>query len=99
MLSACGALDDEYYEDDYTTEEPFVDETGGEPIATGVPGDLVFDFGFDPQVNGFSFENYGDDIGAHPVGTGAFRLKSWRRASRTWSTAADLVPVTPWTAT
>jgi ABC-type transport system substrate-binding protein len=25
---------------------------------------------------------YGADIGAHPVGTGAFRLKSWRRASR-----------------
>ena len=25
---------------------------------------------------------YGDDIGAHPVGTGAFRLKRWRRASR-----------------
>ncbi len=25
---------------------------------------------------------YGDDIGAHPVGTGAFRLKSWRRGSR-----------------
>ena len=25
---------------------------------------------------------YGDDIGAHPVGTGAYRLKSWRRASR-----------------
>ena len=27
-------------------------------------------------------EYYGDDIVAHPVGTGAFRLKSWRRASR-----------------
>jgi ABC-type transport system substrate-binding protein len=27
-------------------------------------------------------ERYGEDIGAHPVGTGAFRLKSWRRASR-----------------
>jgi ABC-type transport system substrate-binding protein len=25
---------------------------------------------------------YGNEIGAHPVGTGAFRLKSWRRASR-----------------
>ena len=25
---------------------------------------------------------YGDEIGAHPVGTGAFRLQSWRRASR-----------------
>jgi ABC-type transport system substrate-binding protein len=27
-------------------------------------------------------ERYGDDIGAHPVGTGAFRLKGWRRGSR-----------------
>jgi ABC-type transport system substrate-binding protein len=27
-------------------------------------------------------EHYGDEIGAHPVGTGAFVLKSWRRASR-----------------
>ena len=27
-------------------------------------------------------ERYGDDIGAHPVGTGAYRLKSWRRGSR-----------------
>ncbi|HEU5293652.1 MAG TPA: ABC transporter substrate-binding protein [Burkholderiaceae bacterium] len=27
-------------------------------------------------------EFYGDDIVAHPVGTGAFRLKGWRRASR-----------------
>jgi ABC-type transport system substrate-binding protein len=27
-------------------------------------------------------EYYGKDIGEHPVGTGAFRLKSWRRSSR-----------------
>ena len=27
-------------------------------------------------------ERYGDEIGAHPVGTGAFRLRSWRRGSR-----------------
>jgi len=27
-------------------------------------------------------EHYGREIGAHPVGTGAFRLKHWRRASR-----------------
>ncbi len=27
-------------------------------------------------------EHYGDDIGAHPVGTGAFRVVFWKRASK-----------------
>lgn len=27
-------------------------------------------------------ERYGDDIGAHPVGTGPFRLAQWRRSSK-----------------
>ena len=27
-------------------------------------------------------EHYGDDVGAHPVGTGPFRLRQWRRGSR-----------------
>ncbi len=27
-------------------------------------------------------QHYGSDIGAHPVGTGAFKLKQWQRASR-----------------
>jgi len=38
-----------------------------------------------PQLGGQAqevVEKYGDDIGAHPVGTGAYRLAEWRRASR-----------------
>ena len=35
-----------------------------------------------PAVAREVVERYGDDIAAHPVGTGAFRLKSWKRASR-----------------
>ena len=27
-------------------------------------------------------EKYGEDIGSHPVGTGAYRLKSWKRSSK-----------------
>ena len=50
-------------------------------------GDARFLYMFaSPQIMGAVarevVELYGDDIGAHPVGTGAFRLKSWRRASR-----------------
>ncbi len=35
-----------------------------------------------PTVAREVVEAYGDDIMAHPVGTGPYRLKSWRRSSR-----------------
>ncbi len=55
-------------------------------IRLGVP-DPRFIYRFtDPSIMGAVarevVERYGDDIGAHPVGTGAFRLARWRRASR-----------------
>ena len=62
VQAACGGGED-YYTEEPVTEEPFGESTG-EPIATGVPGEVVFDFGFTPQQNGFSFPNYGDDIPA-----------------------------------
>ncbi len=66
LLSSCGAEEDgDYYDDEYTTQEP-ADEgfSTEEPLSTGVPGEVVYDFGFNPAENGFSFPNYGDDIPA-----------------------------------
>jgi ABC-type transport system substrate-binding protein len=56
-------------------------------VTLGVPNPRFVYVLADPTFTGAVarevVEHYGDDIGAHPVGTGAFRLKSWRRASRT----------------
>ena len=73
LLSACGAEDegeDIYLEEtaveEFATEEMITEEAAAEAPAqqTSLPGEVVFDFGFDPAQNGFSFENYGDDIPA-----------------------------------
>lgn len=64
VLSACGAEEGGYSEEDVPTEEPATQEPGGEPVPTGLPGEVVFDFGFNPLQNGFSFPNYGDDLNA-----------------------------------
>lgn len=62
VQAACGGGED-YYTEEPVTEEPFGGSTE-EPFATGVPGEVVFDFGFTPEQNGFSFPNYGGDIPA-----------------------------------
>ena len=78
------------------TRAPFAYDTEVEGIRTldrftlrvtlGVPNPrftyLMADPVFFGAVAREVVEHYGDEIGAHPVGTGAFRLKSWRRASR-----------------
>jgi ABC-type transport system substrate-binding protein len=55
-------------------------------VTLGVPNPRFIYLMADPTFFGAVarevVEHYGDEIGAHPVGTGAFRLKSWRRASR-----------------
>lgn len=67
VLSACGSADDETYDEEYSTEEPATQEViqeSGDPasVPNSAPGDVVFDFGFTPQDNGFNFENYGDNL-------------------------------------
>lgn len=64
FLSSCGVSEEDEYADEYSTEEPATEESDVEPIATGAPGEVVYDLGFTPSENGFSFSNYGDDIPA-----------------------------------
>jgi hypothetical protein len=64
FLSACGAAEDEYATEAPITEEPVSAESTEEPAAVTSPGEIVYDLGFTPQVNGFNFSNYGDDIPA-----------------------------------
>ncbi len=58
-LPACDTVEDT--SDEIYTEEAATEAPAGQSSA---PGDVVFDFGFTPEENGFSFENYGDDIPA-----------------------------------
>jgi hypothetical protein len=71
ILSACGTG-----EEDYTTEVPIDAEYNEESLATEpvtdqtdasavtAPGEVIYDLGFIPEMNGFNFPNYGDDIPA-----------------------------------
>jgi hypothetical protein len=63
FLSSCSGAE-EGISDETSTEAPVTEEASIDPATTSVPGDVVYDLGFDPQQNGFSFENYGDDIPA-----------------------------------
>lgn len=69
VLSACGSeedIGDEFYTEEAATEDAYYGEEATEAPAqaSSAPGEVVFDFGFVPEQNGFSFENYGDDIPA-----------------------------------
>ena len=66
VLTACG--DEEYYDDGYATDESYSDQdytdtadTADASQVQSAPGDVIYDFGFNPTENGFSFENYGDE--------------------------------------
>lgn len=71
LLTVCGVAAISMFGED--TEETTSEETYSETEATSAPvddsaapspsGDIA-EFGFDPQQNGFSFPNYGDDIPA-----------------------------------
>ena len=67
--AACGLLDEETetlpeettQEESAPVEEPTQESA---PEAVSQPGEVVYDLGFRPEDNGFSFSNYGDDIPA-----------------------------------
>lgn len=68
LLTVCGVIASSMFGEDTASEETYTD-----PEATSAPADdsgvpsapgNIADFNFDPQQNGFSFPNYGDDIPA-----------------------------------
>jgi len=68
VLSSCTTEEDGYYEEDADVTEVATEyaETAEatEAAPTSNPGDVIYNLGFSPETNGFSFQNYGDDIPA-----------------------------------
>ncbi|MFM8426972.1 MAG: hypothetical protein ACKOBL_17555 [Chloroflexota bacterium] len=67
VLSACDGSEyykEEFTEEEFLTGEPTEESVDEAAVDTSTPGEVVYDFGFTPEENGFSFENYGDDIPA-----------------------------------
>ncbi len=71
LITVCGVVASSIFGDSASTEEVTSSESSGEETesgeaATSEPGTVVSsgEFNFDPQVNGFSFPNYGSDIPA-----------------------------------
>lgn len=64
-LTSCDTASEDGFVDEFYTEEPvYEDVPTAEPAPVGAPGEVIYDFGFSPVENGFSFPNYGDDIPA-----------------------------------
>jgi hypothetical protein len=61
LLSSCDTTEDGYTTQAPATEESATESAGTESIATSAPGEVVYDLGFKPEQNGFSFENYGSE--------------------------------------
>ncbi|MBI3164823.1 MAG: hypothetical protein HYZ24_09075 [Chloroflexi bacterium] len=68
FIFACFDSGDEYYTeepiDDFATEAPADDGSGESTLPESAPGEVIYDFGFSVEQNGFSFENYGDESSA-----------------------------------
>lgn len=63
--------------------------SGGE-VADYVPkGEIIADSGFRPWIDGFAFENYGNDVG--PVNLGRCRCRTCSARASAWPDAAARV--------
>ena len=61
LLSSCGTTDGTSYIEEPATDVSAIEAASVNPAATSALGEVVYDLGFTPERDEFSFENYGDE--------------------------------------